>query len=152
MRKLRKWVTAAYGEQKEIQGLDALRQRETCILISGLMTTPDDRVLHIKRYVPVAIFTLFVNLLTPPSRYLAALIVESLYGRRVTSLDDPCMVLMDTAAEATTATGTTGGTLVDMLPLSEYQDTCYCTIAEFGSEIRSCVGARGWLQTNGAED
>ena len=51
------------------------------------------------------------------SRYLAALIVESLYGHKITSLDDPCMMLMDRAAEATTATGTTGGTLVDMLPL-----------------------------------
>ncbi|EPS94406.1 hypothetical protein FOMPIDRAFT_62440 [Fomitopsis schrenkii] len=97
MRKLRRWVTAAYGEQKEIQGIDILRQRETCIFISGLMATPENRVLHIKRY-------------------LAALIVESLYGHRITSLDDPCMMLMDSAAEATTATGTTGGTLADMLP------------------------------------
>lgn len=120
MRKLRKWVTTAYGEQKEIQGLDALRQRETCILISGLMTTPNDQVLHIKRSVLARLETYDSQGLTPARRYLAALIVESLYGHRITSLDDPCMTLMDSAAEATTATGTTGGTLVDMLPLREY--------------------------------
>lgn len=119
MRKQRKWIMAAYGEQKEKQSIAAkLRQRETCIFLSGLMTSPDNWVLHLKRYAH-----LFCGLagkpLTRVVRYLAALIVESVYGHRITSLDDPYVTLMEHAAEATSATGTMGGTPADMFPLRE---------------------------------
>ena len=112
MRKQRKWIMAAYGEQKEKQSIAAnLRQRETCIFISGLMTSPDNWVLHL--------LSRSGKPLTRVTRYLAALIVESVYGHRITSLDDPYVTLMEHAAEATSATGTMGGTPADMFPFRE---------------------------------
>lgn len=57
------------------------------------------------------------------------------------------MMLMDSAAEATTATGTTGGTLADMLPPCEYRLGHPVVYIHFdtgsGSEAHTGVDARG---------
>ncbi|KZT69372.1 cytochrome P450 [Daedalea quercina L-15889] len=100
-RKQRRWIWSMYGEKKAVQKLDSLKERETCALLSGLMDTPDDYTLHIKRFV-------------------AGLVVESVYGHRITSLEDQYVTLMDEAMEATTATGAAGGTLVDMVPILKH--------------------------------
>ena len=52
--------------------------------------------------------------------YTVALILESVYGHRVTSLDDEYVTMMDRAMEATSASGPAGGGLADYFPLSEF--------------------------------
>ena len=47
------------------------------------------------------------------------MIVEAVYGHRITSLEDPYVTLMDRAMEATTA-GTVSGSILDILPVCEY--------------------------------
>ncbi|TFY68455.1 hypothetical protein EVJ58_g999 [Rhodofomes roseus] len=100
-RKQRKWIHGTFGEKKSVQGFEGLKKRETYIFVLGLMETPDDYGLHVKRF-------------------LAALVLESVYGHRITSLDDEYVTLMDSAMEATTTTGAAGGTLVDMLPFLKH--------------------------------
>lgn len=43
--------------------------------------------------------------------------MESVYGHRVTSLQDQFILLIDRVMEAIVATGPAGGTFVDFLPL-----------------------------------
>ncbi|KAH9834572.1 cytochrome P450 monooxygenase [Rhodofomes roseus] len=100
-RKQRKWIHGTFGEKKSVQGFEGLKKRETYIFVLGLMETPDDYGLHVKRF-------------------LAALVLESVYGHRITSLDDEYVTMMDSAMEATTTTGAAGGTLVDMLPFLKH--------------------------------
>ncbi|KAI0724643.1 cytochrome P450 monooxygenase, partial [Fomitopsis betulina] len=100
-RKQRQWIHGAFGDRVAIQRLDALRERETCILLSGLIHTPESFKLHVKRY-------------------MAALIMESVYGHRIVSLDDPYIDLIDRAMEAQTSTQLTGSILVDFFPFLKY--------------------------------
>lgn len=50
MIKQRKWIHSVIGEEGALKQLDTLRQRETCVFLTGLMATPTDFVLHVKRY------------------------------------------------------------------------------------------------------
>ncbi|EPT00008.1 hypothetical protein FOMPIDRAFT_1123534 [Fomitopsis schrenkii] len=103
-RKQRRWIQNTFGDKATVGQFQSLQQREACILLSGLMGTPQDFVLHIKRY-------------------LASLILESVYGHRVTSLDDVYIMLMDSAMEGTAATGSAGGAMVDFFPLLKHIPT-----------------------------
>ena len=49
--------------------------------------------------------------------YVSALIMESVYGHRVTSLEDEFILLIDRVMAAIVATGSAGGTMVDFFPL-----------------------------------
>ncbi|KAH9929336.1 cytochrome P450 [Fomitopsis serialis] len=100
-RKQRRWIWSAFGEKKAVQNYRDLRERETYTLLLGLMERPDDFALHIKRHV-------------------AALVLESVYGHRITSLEDEYVTLMDNAMDATTATGVAGGTAVDIFPILQH--------------------------------
>ena len=53
MIKQRKWIHNIAGEEGALKKLDTLQQRETCVFLTGLMATPTDFVLHVKRYFDV---------------------------------------------------------------------------------------------------
>lgn len=55
------------------------------------------------------------------SRHIAAIVLEAVYGHRITSLDDQYVTLMFRAMEATTATGVAGTTPADVLPIRKLQ-------------------------------
>ena len=112
--KQRRWIQNAFGDKAAVHKFTSLQQREACILLSGLIEAPHDFVLHIKRYAVIFIWTQSpLNL----ARYLASLILESVYGHRITSLDDEYITLVERAAEGTVATGSAGGAMVDFFPL-----------------------------------
>ena len=126
MIKQRKWMHSAFGEESALKKLDVLRQRETCVLLTGLMATPADFVLHVKRYLPVSSSARAAVSEAPSHesfypRHIAAIIVEAVYGHRITSLDDEYVTLMFRAMEATTATGAAGATPADILPIRKFQ-------------------------------
>ncbi|KAI0724642.1 cytochrome P450 [Fomitopsis betulina] len=100
-RKGRKWTYSAFGDKKSAQKHDALQQRETCVMLLNMMDTPDNYAMHIKRFV-------------------AALILESVYGHHITSLDDKYVMMIDRAAEESTKTGPAGGTPVDFMPILQH--------------------------------
>ena len=52
--------------------------------------------------------------------YLASLIMESIYGHRVTSLDDEYILIADHTMEGTVETGSAGRAMVDFFLLCEY--------------------------------
>ncbi|KAH9911170.1 cytochrome P450 [Fomitopsis serialis] len=97
----RRWIQAAFGEKDAIRKYDSLQLREICTFLSNLMHTPADFTMHI-------------------TRYTAALILESVYGHRITSLDDEYVTLMDHAMDATNATGPAGSGIADIFPLLKY--------------------------------
>ena len=81
-------------------------------------------------------------------RYIAAIILESIYGHRITSLDDEYVTLMYRAMEATTATGAAGATPADILPFREsrYNLVLLCCNAGLSfithcSQVHTVVGA-----------
>lgn len=49
-------------------------------------------------------------------RFVSAMVLESVYGYCITSLDDPYVTLMDQAMNVTTASAEAGSSLVDLLP------------------------------------
>ncbi|KZT68558.1 cytochrome P450 [Daedalea quercina L-15889] len=100
-RKQSRWMRNAFGEKNSVQSFDRLKERETYIFLLGVMETPNDYVLHTKRF-------------------LAALVVEAVYGHQITSLEDKYINLMDRAMEGTVATGEAGATLIDILPFLKH--------------------------------
>lgn len=50
-RKHRRWIQATFGDQRNTQQFATLQQREAAILIDGLMRTPNEYALHVKRSV-----------------------------------------------------------------------------------------------------
>ncbi|TFY68441.1 hypothetical protein EVJ58_g1010 [Rhodofomes roseus] len=99
--KQRRWVQAAFGEKDTLRTYEALQQRETCIFLASLMQTPEDFKLHI-------------------TRFTVALIIETVYGHRVASLDHEYVMLMDRGMEAMNATGPAGGGIMDFFPLLKH--------------------------------
>lgn len=71
-----------------------------------------------------AVRTCFISVRRPITdeceRYMAALIMESVYGHRIVSLDDPYIDLIDRAMEAQTSTQLTGSILVDFFPFCAF--------------------------------
>ncbi|KAH9929348.1 cytochrome P450 [Fomitopsis serialis] len=70
----------------------------------GLIHEPHDFAKHVKRYI-------------------SALIMDSVYGHRVMSSDDPYIHIMDLAMELTTALSPAGGTVVDFFPILKHIPT-----------------------------
>ena len=115
-RKQRRWIQGAFGDRIAVQRLEALRERETCILLSSLMSEPEGFKHHIKRYVPFLLCGVNLQSADENARYMAALIMESVYGHRIVSLDDEYIDLIDRAMEAQGSTQFTGSILVDFFP------------------------------------
>lgn len=117
----RRWIWSMFGDKRTLRNLDCLKTRETCTFLMGLMETPDKLALHVKRCVVA-----FHHQVSSTDercdaiRLVSALVLESVYGHRIASLDDPFVTMMDEAMEATTASATVGGSLVDLLPSCEY--------------------------------
>ncbi|TFY68462.1 hypothetical protein EVJ58_g1002 [Rhodofomes roseus] len=103
-RKQRRWVQAAFGEKDTLRTYEALQQRETCIFLENLIQTPKDFILHI-------------------TRFTATLILETVYGHRIKSLEDSYVLLMDRGVQATSATGPAGGGIMDFFPLLKHVPT-----------------------------
>ncbi|EPT00020.1 hypothetical protein FOMPIDRAFT_91063 [Fomitopsis schrenkii] len=96
-----RWMWSSFGDKRSLKKLEQLRARETYTLLMGLMESPDDLALHVKRYV-------------------SALVLESVYGYRITSLEDPYVTMMDEAMEVTNTSAEAGSSLVDVLPALRY--------------------------------
>lgn len=48
-RKQRRWIQGNFGDQSNVQWFATLQQREAAILVDGLMRTPNEYALHVKR-------------------------------------------------------------------------------------------------------
>ncbi|KAH9929319.1 cytochrome P450 [Fomitopsis serialis] len=121
-RRQRRWVQAAFGEKDTIRQYEGLQHREVCIFLSSLIQTPKDFTMHITRYVTM---------------FTVALILGSVYGHRITSLEDEYVTLMDRGMEATSATGPAGGGMVDYFPLCAMNGPCSRTWCYSGNSHRA---------------
>lgn len=118
MIKQRKWVHGVFGEASAMKKLDVIQRRETYVLLTGLMTTPGDFVRHIERCAPRTYCAVSSYRRV---RHVSAMVLESIYGHRITSLEDEYVTLMSRAMQAITATGAVGMTLADMLPIRKFE-------------------------------
>ncbi|CAL1703282.1 unnamed protein product [Somion occarium] len=103
-RKLRKWTHDAFMSKAALRTYRPIQERETYILLSGLVDSPNEFVSH---------FT----------RFTAATLAEIAYGHTVTSLDDKYIHLADRAASETVEAGSPGSMLVDFIPILQYYPT-----------------------------
>ncbi|CCM06879.1 uncharacterized protein FIBRA_09188 [Fibroporia radiculosa] len=96
-RKHRRLCQNAVGTTQSLAGFRPLHRVESLKLLMELMQTPEDFMLHIKRYP-------------------AALMLEIAYGHSVTSIDDELVVLTDEAVCEITSLGGLASTLIDFFP------------------------------------
>lgn len=66
-------------------------------------------------------------------RLVSGVVVEAVYGHRISSLKDPYVMMMDRAMEATTA-GTVSGSILDIVPVCEYQMLFSMSILSLSNE------------------
>ncbi|KZT71990.1 hypothetical protein DAEQUDRAFT_736468 [Daedalea quercina L-15889] len=117
-RKQRRWIQAMFNDQAALRSYDRIWQRELYKLLLALMQTPENFVMHIER--------------DPgdPSKFVAALLLEIPYGRKVDSLDDPYFLLMDMATRGT-ADGGGAAALVDSSPSRSKSWFTHCDTVRF---------------------
>ncbi|EPS99982.1 hypothetical protein FOMPIDRAFT_1123320 [Fomitopsis schrenkii] len=99
-RRQRRWLRGTFGDKQAVRQFSALQQREVCVLLLGMINTPDDYAMHVRRLV-------------------SAVVVDAVYGHRITSLEDPYVMMIDRAMEASTA-GTVSGSILDIFPVLKH--------------------------------
>ncbi|KZT73493.1 cytochrome P450 [Daedalea quercina L-15889] len=100
-RRHRKWIAGAFQDKDALLSYRPLQRRETYILLSGLMDTPQQFMGHIRRFT-------------------AAMIMEIAYGHCVESSNDKYIHLAERAASVTLESGDAGAMLVDFFPTLRY--------------------------------
>ncbi|THV04329.1 cytochrome P450 [Dendrothele bispora CBS 962.96] len=99
-RKHRRFIHQTFNEQAA-RSLRPIQERETLTLIRGLMESPEQYSQHVRRFA-------------------AASIMKVTYGKDVTSVDDPFVLLAERAGSLTVQSGTPAATLVDFFPIIKY--------------------------------
>ncbi|KAF5349315.1 hypothetical protein D9758_011802 [Tetrapyrgos nigripes] len=99
-RKHRRFIHQTFNEQAA-HLLRPLQGKETLNLIRGFVETPGQYSQHIRRFA-------------------AATIMKVTYGRDVTSIDDPFVLLAERAGSLTVQSGTPAASLVDFFPVMKY--------------------------------
>ncbi|KAL4245440.1 cytochrome P450 family protein [Abortiporus biennis] len=100
-RRQRRWIEAAFLNKESLSNYQPIQRRECYILLSGLLSSPDE----------------FANHLT---RFAASIILEITYGHKVTGEDDSYIEIGETAASETTRAGSPGSMLVDFFPILKH--------------------------------
>ncbi|PCH39679.1 cytochrome P450 [Wolfiporia cocos MD-104 SS10] len=100
-KKHRKWAQSAYNDKVTLRTYRPVQTREVYALLSNFLNTPDEFHMHIKRYV-------------------AALIMETAYGHRISTTDDEYVRMADEALAVSTEAGSPGATIIDIFPILRY--------------------------------
>ncbi|KAF8637102.1 hypothetical protein AX17_003006 [Amanita inopinata Kibby_2008] len=122
-RKHRRFVNLTFN-QRAIPRLRPLQVQEALILIDGLVHSPDSYLQHFRRFA-------------------AATILKITYGRQITSVDDPFVLLAERAGTLTVESGSPAATLVDYFPIIKYVPTW----APFAGFKRRALEARKAVET-----
>ncbi|KAI9061908.1 cytochrome P450 [Trametes sanguinea] len=101
LRMHRKWMFDGVGNKEKLRSYQAMQHREVCKLVSNLAKSPARFYDHIHLY-------------------LAALLTEVAYGRRVLSLDDELVQIAERGIEGSNDIGSPGSMLVDFFPILKY--------------------------------
>ncbi|OBZ78535.1 O-methylsterigmatocystin oxidoreductase [Grifola frondosa] len=96
-RKHRKWIHEAFQAKPVLESYYPLQRRESSVLLSGLLESPEAYIAHFRRFA-------------------SALVLEIAYGHRVTSLEDKYLRVAERATTATAEAGSPGSMLVDFFP------------------------------------
>ncbi|KAI0782100.1 cytochrome P450 monooxygenase [Abortiporus biennis] len=102
----RRWMHDALASKTKLLEYRQIQKKETCILITGLMTTPEDYVSHFLRFT-------------------AGSVAEIVFGHTVGSVDDTYIRLSEKATKATAEIGSPGSMLVDFIPILKYWPTWF---------------------------
>ncbi|THU76393.1 cytochrome P450 [Dendrothele bispora CBS 962.96] len=99
-RQHRRFIHQTFNEQAA-RSLRPIQEKETSTLMTGLRESPEQYSQHIRRFA-------------------AATIIKVTYGKDVTSVDDPFVLLAERAGSLTVQSGTPAATLVDFFPILKY--------------------------------
>ncbi|KAI0640976.1 cytochrome P450 [Trametes meyenii] len=100
-RRLRKWMHDAVGNRDALRSYQHIQQREVLRLVRNLAEDPSRFFDHIHLYV-------------------AAILLEVAYGRRVTSLHDELVQVAERGINASNASGSPGSRIVDFFPIFKF--------------------------------
>ncbi|PCH44308.1 cytochrome P450 [Wolfiporia cocos MD-104 SS10] len=103
-RKQRKWMQGSLQNKDHLAAWRSVERRETFVLLSCLVTSPDDFVRHIRRYT-------------------AAVLMDIIYGHTVLSEDDKLVLTIEEAMKGSVESGAAGATLVDFFPFLKHVPT-----------------------------
>ncbi|CDO76601.1 hypothetical protein BN946_scf184868.g15 [Trametes cinnabarina] len=96
-RKHRKWMHEAVGTKERLNAYRSIQLREVHNLLKNLLSSPERFIQHCHLYV-------------------AAIMLEIAYGKRVDSLEDELVAVADRALEGINRAGTPGAMIVDFFP------------------------------------
>ncbi|KAL7278452.1 LOW QUALITY PROTEIN: hypothetical protein ACG7TL_007450 [Trametes sanguinea] len=96
-RKHRRWMHEAVGTKERLDAYRSIQQREVRNLLKNLLSSPERFIQHCHLYV-------------------AAIMLEIAYGKRVNSLDDELVAVADRAISGINEAGTPGAMIVDFFP------------------------------------
>ncbi|OSX58539.1 hypothetical protein POSPLADRAFT_1152453 [Postia placenta MAD-698-R-SB12] len=100
-RKHRKWIQTAYGERTSLVGHRTLLKRECMVLVQNLMVSPEMFLIHLRRFP-------------------ASLVMTSLYGQPIQSMEDEHFGMAEFAIHVTAKAGESAGSLIDFFPFLQY--------------------------------
>ncbi|KAI8992762.1 cytochrome P450 [Trametes punicea] len=101
LRRYRRWLYDGIGNKNRLRSYRDIQHREVRILVRNLSNSPARFYDHIHLY-------------------LAAILVEVTYGKRVNSLDDQLVRVAERGIESSNATGSPGSMLVDFFPILKH--------------------------------
>ncbi|OSD03862.1 cytochrome P450 [Trametes coccinea BRFM310] len=96
-RKHRRWMHEAVGTKERLDAYRSIQQREVRNLLKNLLSSPERFIQHCHLYV-------------------AAIMLEIAYGKRVNSLDNQLVAVADRAISGINEAGTPGAMIVDFFP------------------------------------
>ncbi|PFH50357.1 hypothetical protein AMATHDRAFT_145202 [Amanita thiersii Skay4041] len=102
-RKHRRFVNLTFNQRASLR-LYPLQVQEAHTLIDGLIRSPELYIQHFRRFA-------------------AATILKITYGRQITSVDDPFVLLAERAGTLTVESGSPAATLVDYFPIIKHIPT-----------------------------
>ncbi|KAI0655730.1 cytochrome P450 [Cubamyces menziesii] len=101
LRKQRRWLQEGVGNKVKLRSYQHIQLREVKKLLRNLSQTPEHFVEHLHLY-------------------LAAIMVEITYGRRVSSMNDEMVRVADLAVNSTDAAGRPGSMPIDFIPFLKH--------------------------------
>ncbi len=114
-RKHRKWIQDAFQSKAALKSFQPLQRRETSILLSSLVGSPEAFADHFRRGVYTRLFDTYPIWNLHLYRLAAAIIMEVTYGHRVNSLEDEYIGHAERAGVATVRTGSPGSGILSLL-------------------------------------
>lgn len=147
-RQQRRWMQDLLISKEALATYHPMQRRETYILLQGLLDAPNAFVNHVHRYAGFMTGRRTADMRM--HRHSAALMIEIVYGHKVTGFDDEYVKIAERASTETIAAGSPGSSvlslLVDFFPIRMCSSIFLNAILIQGSATLPAVASGFWFQ------